>query len=1229
MLALFQLLCNQTLKALGQNSWLKLVYSNTNIFSLILAFCVSLTACLTPAYAADNAQAKTPAQIPAQTQAPAPAKAPNREVLKEYFVTTLPYEIQEVIWNYLPQEDGHPRLSSIRELKAKQVEIKNNANLTDEVRSTQLSAVRKEESMRNLYMNLLDKYDELRFAFKDSQKTLDQLQTQLEQAEIEYSKPPKNDEIINLSIDELNLFTARVAVKLDKVQTDLNNATAEYSSLQSLPTRAQNTFSKNNDRIFEIAKILGNNSPSISEYERNSLAVEAYVIRYENAVLEAHLYFLTFFQDKASYQISINTLHNDYLTNYLSYLREYQTQLVAKNLNNSNSNSNIDTYEQTPILEDEIKINNLYSATINKVTKRNALLKEELKTVETAINNIYQLEKNMQDQITNVSEGLILSRLLNNQQNEIPEINISFNPDELLTNITVALLELRVQREQLFGYKKYVNNMIEDNPQFEPYKEQLINIMRHRRDIINKLYQAQTESMSLCVNLRDKYREFKNTSSSVRSVIHDHLFWLTSNSGISLDFFINFIPNIKKQFLNFLSNYNNFDEAKASILHWLTGLIPILIVGFVFQRILPLVQSRINKLALVLDKPNDNYLATPLALILHWFMIVPFVARLTAFGSFIIFLVINDFRHQVLITLYLALHLMCFIFVRRVLELNSLAQRHFSFPIERNRYFRSILDKIWLVSIPMLLIANMRILESRGISQDQIGYTLMTLGFMYLTGLAFMTTKRRFERRTPTMAFWILGSLGVLTPLTLTIMLALGYYYTVVQLLNRVAISLYIFFLYYITSHTLRRELSVAEHRMIKQAKERMVDLSDQNTKSTSYMKNDVVLTHQDPLKDTLTYPRRGGNLLQTLRVDLVTTRSFKLFNSILLCLFVYLMYFQWNDLAGVLNYLDNIYLWTKTEIVNNKEIVVNHLSLGKFLLAILIIIATVILTKNLPNLLEKLFLLKANTNNKSTSYTVKIISTYLITTVGIIMSANMLGISWDNLQWLVAALSVGLGFGLQEIFGNFVAGIIILFERQLRVGDIVTLSSLTGTVRKIRIRATTIESFENKEVVIPNKQFITSALTNWSLSNTVTRIDFSVGIAYTADINKAKSLLRNILKGCKTLNRDRKPLIYVKSLDDGRATILCEVYVNEILKRKETYDYLSIETLRVFRENGIEVPFDQLEVTIHNLDTGKKLTETQTNIIKSAAVRSKKKLKEPIVDYSPDDRNTDGGGGE
>ncbi|WP_159190571.1 mechanosensitive ion channel domain-containing protein, partial [Klebsiella pneumoniae] len=95
-----------------------------------------------------------------------------------------------------------------------------------------------------------------------------------------------------------------------------------------------------------------------------------------------------------------------------------------------------------------------------------------------------------------------------------------------------------------------------------------------------------------------------------------------------------------------------------------------------------------------------------------------------------------------------------------------------------------------------------------------------------------------------------------------------------------------------------------------------------------------------------------------------------------------------------------------------------------------------------------------------------------------------MIGIEWSKLQWLVAALGVGLGFGLQEIFANFISGLIILFEKPIRIGDTVTIRDLTGSVTKINTRATTISDWDRKEIIVPNKAFITEQFINWSLSD-------------------------------------------------------------------------------------------------------------------------------------------------
>ncbi len=139
--------------------------------------------------------------------------------------------------------------------------------------------------------------------------------------------------------------------------------------------------------------------------------------------------------------------------------------------------------------------------------------------------------------------------------------------------------------------------------------------------------------------------------------------------------------------------------------------------------------------------------------------------------------------------------------------------------------------------------------------------------------------------------------------------------------------------------------------------------------------------------------------------------------------------------------------------------------------------------------------------------------SRYLIAIVGIIFAFRSIGFDWSQVQWIVAALGVGVGFGLQEIVANFISGLIILFERPVRVGDTVTIGNLTGTVSRIHIRATSMTDGENREIIIPNKSLITEKVINWTLTDSITRVTLKISIAYGTDTLRAQTLILEAVK--------------------------------------------------------------------------------------------------------------------
>ena len=1035
-----------------------------------------------------------------------------------------------------------------------------------------------------------------------AKEMLSDLEQSLSNANNLYNRAPPKIKFRNAQ--EADKLIATLTERLNSVQEQLNESTSAYNSMQLLPSRAQNIITANNATIFEISKRLNDPTVKLLSDESGLLSFEIFVLEKQNSLLQSELRSLTTFQDIANYKIRIGNLQKDYLNNYLSNVRAKQNTLFNNEIVNRPELNENEVDISTPKLAAEFKYNSELANNIDKTLSDNARLKKDLQDVTSALNSARQIDKSLKEQLSDLSGSVILSRLLNRQLGELPKISISFKLDELIPNLNLYMYELRSYREQIFDIQIFVDDMIRRDPSYEPYREQLIQLIRQRRALSDELYNTMSDGLTIAIDLRAKYNELNTTVGTLTTSINDHLFWLASNQGISLDFITNFYPTFMLQFRNFLRYTTTELVTHEILINYIQVLIPLLLIGFIFKRATPFFVRLTNELALRLDKASDNYTVTPRALIYHFFLILPKVAFITLIGSIFIFFTVDDFDSQKNITFLLMLHLICFLYMRHIMEPNSLVQRHFSVSPRVIAQNRAIIDQLWFVSIPMLMIANMREAEPTKISGDVIGYPLMVFGFLYLTFFAIKTVKRSIERVKPDMTFWTISIISIITPLTITVMLGLGYYYTVIQLLNRVAITLYICFLYLILSNTLRRELYVAEVKMLSAIRSRMQQQHEAQANAANLTATATA---------TATPEMQGKQRLESFRLELVNGRAYKLFNACLLTVFIYFMYQQWNDLAGVLTYLDHIYLWESIKIVDGQTIS-STLSLGDVLLAIVIVIVAVVLNHNLPLLIERLFMIRKGVEAKSTSYTIKLITSYTITTLGVIFAASALGISWDNLQWLVAALSVGLGFGLQEIFGNFVSGIIILFERQLRVGDIVTLSNLSGTVSRIRIRATTITSFDNKEVVIPNKQFITSAVTNWSLSNTVTKLEFAIGVAYDADTNKAKDILRGIIRRCRDLNRDKKPLVFIKSLDASAVTIMCEVFVNEIGKRKAVYDYLSTEALRLFRDHNIEIPFDQLDVTIRNLDTNTTVTYTEKDVMQAAAMGAAAKKKNALI---------------
>ena len=297
------------------------------------------------------------------------------------------------------------------------------------------------------------------------------------------------------------------------------------------------------------------------------------------------------------------------------------------------------------------------------------------------------------------------------------------------------------------------------------------------------------------------------------------------------------------------------------------------------------------------------------------------------------------------------------------------------------------------------------------------------------------------------------------------------------------------------------------------------------------------------------------------------------------------ILYVLWAPILPVFNAMSAVTLWTSTVMVEGVA-TINRVTLETFIFVVLLVGVTVYAARKLPALVE--LAMRSRTDvSAGTRYTVSTLLNYIILGAGILVALSRLGLDWSKLQWLVAALGVGIGFGLQEIVANFICGLIILFERPISVGDIITVGDQEGVVTRIRIRATTIRDWDGKELLVPNKEIITGRLLNWSLTDTRLRLTLPVGVAYGSDAALALKILADTVADDTRVLADPAPSIIFSDFGDNSLNMVCRFYIDNIDNMWPVKTALHLEIYRRFEEAGIVISYPQRDV---HLDSEKPL---------------------------------------
>ena len=335
-------------------------------------------------------------------------------------------------------------------------------------------------------------------------------------------------------------------------------------------------------------------------------------------------------------------------------------------------------------------------------------------------------------------------------------------------------------------------------------------------------------------------------------------------------------------------------------------------------------------------------------------------------------------------------------------------------------------------------------------------------------------------------------------------------------------------------------------------------------------------------LSATLLYLILASNYVQKLNVvreefQVIFKKCLWLADFILLLIFISIA-------LGILMVKDLVFAWGRGVLTDGIKIGAINISLGSILIFVFVIWLSIIITRIITRVLAKDVFVRVKTA-KGIPGTVILLLKVALISGGFFLAAAASGMKLTNLSIVLGAFSVGIGFGLQNIFNNMVSGLILAFERPINVGDVVEVGNLMGTVRSIGLRSSKVRTFDGAEVIVPNGNLISKEMINWTLSDPNRRMDIRVGVAYGTDPQKVLAIMEQIAEEHKDVRKKPAPKGYFLEFGDSSLNFRLLAWVN-LDNRLGVESEINVEINRKLAEAGIEIPFPQRDLHIRSDDT-------------------------------------------
>jgi len=862
------------------------------------------------------------------------------------------------------------------------------------------------------------------------------------------------------------------------------------------------------------------------------------------------------------------------LRNQLNSLRQREAEMALARTEQLAENSG----DMPAGITEQFRINRELSSALNQQAQRMDLVASQQRTAANQTIQVRQALSTIREQSQWLGVSNVLGEALRAQVARLPDMP---KPQQLDNEMA----QLRVQRlyyEDLLERQKSLRQLRQDdNSDLTPEQRRILEAqLKTQRELLTSLLSGCDNLILGVTKLKVGNSQLVDALNEVKEATHRYLFWTADVSAVDFSYPINLARDLHR--LLSLDTLGQLGGAMVMMVTSRETVLPllgaVLLVGFSissrrhFRKFLERASSKVGKVT------QDHFSLTLRTVFWSILVALPLPVLWAALGyglqhawPYPIAIAIGDG-----VTASVPL-LWAFMVSNTFARSQGLFIVHFRWP--QTRVARAM--RFYTLCIGLVVPLMMMLIAFDNLEDREFSATLGRLCFILICGALSLVTVSLKRAGIPlhldkegngdNLINRMLWNAMIAIPLVAALASCIGYLAAAQALLARLETSLAIWFLLLVIYHIIRRWMLIQRRRIaFDRARQRRAEILAQRARG------EEELAAQQTAADSVDVEE------PVIDLDAISAQSLRLVRSILTLIALVSVIVLWSEIHSAFGFMENIRLWDVSTTVQGVESL-QPITLGSVVIAILVLVITTQLVRNMPALLE-LALLQHLSLTPGTGYAITTLTKYMLILIGGLVGFSLIGIDWSKLQWLVAGLTVGLGFGLQEIFANFISGLIILFEKPIRIGDTVTIRDLTGSITRINTRATTITDWDRKEIIVPNKAFITEQFINWSLSDSVTRVVLTIPAPAEANSEEVTNVLLTAAQRCSYVLETPPPEAFLVDLQQGIQLFELRIHAAEMGHRMPLRHELHQLILRGYQEHGLEMPFPPFQVRMETI---------------------------------------------